>query len=69
MTTPEERTRAVLETRRFLRTLAVADEITVAGLVRTAAIGLLRHYPLEIDICISASALPSIWGDPARRWP
>ncbi|MEA3102738.1 BPSL0761 family protein, partial [Caballeronia mineralivorans] len=41
MTTPDERTRAVLDTRRFLETLATADEITVAGLVRTVAIGLL----------------------------
>jgi hypothetical protein len=69
MTTPDERTRAVLDTRRFLETLATADEITVAGLVRTVAIGLLRHYPLDLDISISASAAPGIWVQPDRRLP
>lgn len=64
MTTPEERTRAVLDTRIFLQTLAGADEITVAGLVRTVAIGLLRHYPAESEIAASASAAPCLWSDP-----
>jgi hypothetical protein len=67
MTTPDERTRAVLDTRVFLQTLAGADDITVAGLLRTVAVGLLRHYPLEIDISESSSAMPSIWGEPKWR--
>jgi hypothetical protein len=67
MTTPDERTRAVMDTRAFLQTLAGADDITVAGLLRTVAIGLLRHYPLEIDISVSSSALPSLWGEPKLR--
>jgi hypothetical protein len=66
MTTPAERTKAVLETRDFLRTLAVADEITIPGLVRTVAVGLLRHYPLDVDIEVSASALPGIWAHPKQ---
>lgn len=66
MTTPAERTKAVLETRDFLRTLAVADEITISGLVRTVAVGLLRHYPLDVDIEVSASALPGIWAHPKQ---
>lgn len=67
MTTPAERTRAVLDTRQFLQTLAAPDEISVAGLVRTVAIGLLRHYPLEVDISISASAAPAVWAEPGGR--
>ncbi|MDQ0627150.1 BPSL0761 family protein [Paraburkholderia graminis] len=63
MTTPDQRSRAVLETRQFLETLADADEISIAGLVRSVAIGLLRHYPVESDIVASASATPDIWSD------
>lgn len=65
MTTPYERTNAVLNTRDFLETLVVADEVTIPGLVQSVAIGLLRHYPLPVDIYISASALPAVWAVPA----
>lgn len=67
MTTPEERTRAVLDTRHFLQILAEPDEIAVRGLVRTVAIRLLRHYPLKMDISVSASAAPEVWADPVGR--
>jgi hypothetical protein len=67
MTTPDERTRAVLDTREFLQTLAVGGEITIPGLVRSVAIGLLRHYPLGIDISISATVAPGVWAEPVRR--
>jgi hypothetical protein len=43
MTTPRERTLAVLQTRMFLRQLANDDELPVA--VRLEAGRLLRHYP------------------------
>jgi hypothetical protein len=59
MTTPDERTKAVVETRKFLRTLAAAYEINIPGLVQTVAVGLLRHYPLDVDLDVSASALPA----------
>ncbi|MGT2469318.1 BPSL0761 family protein [Paraburkholderia terrae] len=67
MTTPDERTRAVLDTRDFLQTLAAGDEITIAGLVRSVAVGLLRHYPLESDISTSAAAAPGVWAEPVGR--
>ncbi|MFM0356532.1 hypothetical protein PQR12_23815 [Paraburkholderia nemoris] len=65
MTTPDERTKAVVETRDFLRLLVRADEVAIPGLVQTVAAGLLRHYPLDIDLSVSASALPGIWAQPA----
>ncbi|WP_241030426.1 BPSL0761 family protein [Paraburkholderia sp. Ac-20347] len=69
MTTPHERTKAVIDTRELLQMLARAEEITVSGLVQTVALGLLRHYPLDIDLDVSASALPGIWAAPKRRRP
>jgi hypothetical protein len=69
MTTPSERTKAVTDTREFLQMLARADEITVGGLVQTVALGLLRHYPLDVDLDVSASALPGLWVAPKRRRP
>jgi len=68
MTTPDERTRAVMETRWFLETLAGAcDPIDVPGLVQSVAEALLRHYPLDVDLMVTASALPGVWGEPSRR--
>jgi hypothetical protein len=68
MTTPDERSRAVMETRWFLETLVGACEpIDVPGLVQSVAEGLLRNYPLDVDLMVSASALPELWGDPSRR--
>lgn len=66
MTTPEERTNAVVETRDFLRLLAGTDEVTIRGLVQSVAVCLLRHYPLDIDLEVSAGALPGIWAVPER---
>ena len=64
MTTPRERTKAVVDTRELLRMLASADEVTVRGLVQTTAMCLLRHYPLDIDLEVSAAALPGVWAAP-----
>ncbi|WP_328811000.1 BPSL0761 family protein [Paraburkholderia metrosideri] len=64
MTTPSERTNAVIETRRFLQELASDDGHTEASEIRESARRLLRHYPLDIDISISASAFPSVWSEP-----
>ncbi|WP_310700386.1 BPSL0761 family protein [Paraburkholderia sp. USG1] len=66
MTTPYERTKAVVDTREMLEMLASADEITIGGLVQSVAIGLLRHYPLNIDLDVSAAALPGVWAPPER---
>lgn len=66
MTMPDERTKAVVETRDFLRLLAVAGEVTIPGLIQSVATGLLRHYPLDVDLAVSALALPEIWALPAK---
>jgi hypothetical protein len=67
MTTPHERTKAVTDTRELLQMLASADEITVGGLIQSVAMCLLRHYPLDIDLDVSASALPGIWAAPNHQ--
>lgn len=67
MTTPEQRTKAVIEARDFLRTLATAEEVTIRGLVQSVAVCLLRHYPNELDIAVSAAALPGVWADPMAK--
>lgn len=64
MTTPEERTKAVAETRQFLETLLGAEEEIMWGLVRTVSRQVLRHYPQNCDLEASASALPDVWASP-----
>lgn len=64
MTTPEERTKAVRETRQFLETLRGAKDEILWDLVRTVAGQLLRHYPLDFELTRSARALPDVWGAP-----
>jgi hypothetical protein len=64
MTTSSERTKAVVETRELLEILARADEVTIQGLVQSVAVCLLRHYPMDVDLAISATALPGIWAQP-----
>ncbi|WP_328822210.1 BPSL0761 family protein [Paraburkholderia nemoris] len=67
MTTPDERTKSVLDTRDFLRILVAAEDIAIPGLIQSVAEGLLRHYPLAVDLAVSAAALPGIWADPSLR--
>lgn len=69
MTTPNERTKAETDTRELLQMLASAEEISIDGLVQSVALGLLRHYPLDIDIDVSTAALPEIWAAPKYRRP
>lgn len=64
MTTPHERTKAVIETRKFLQMLASTDDVASHGDVQSVAGRLLRHYPLDIDLEVSAAALPEIWAAP-----
>ncbi|HHX4057168.1 MAG: BPSL0761 family protein [Burkholderia contaminans] len=66
MTTAYERTKSVIETREFLRRLASSDDIVSCGHARSVAVRLLRHYPLDIDLKVSAAALPGIWAVPER---
>ncbi|MGF7000809.1 BPSL0761 family protein [Paraburkholderia sp. GAS32] len=67
MTTPDERTKSVLDTRDFLRILVAAEDVAIHGLIQFVAEGLLRHYPLAVDLAVSAAALPGIWADPSLR--
>ncbi|KVC93346.1 hypothetical protein WI76_27785 [Burkholderia ubonensis] len=66
MTTAYERTKAVLETRKLLQLLGSSTGTATRDTVRDAALLLLRHYPLHIDLEISAAALPGIWASPRR---
>lgn len=62
MTTPNERTRAVLATRRFLQELcASGNGPNVPKSVRASARQLLRHYPDAWHIDIAAVAWPMAW--------
>ncbi|WP_175938375.1 BPSL0761 family protein [Caballeronia sp. BCC1704] len=67
MTTPAERTKAVVDARDFLLMLSNAEEVTIRGLVQSVAIGLLRHYPLNVDLEVSALALPGVWTHPTAE--
>lgn len=66
MTTAHERTKSVIETREFLRLLASSDDMVSRGHVRSVAVRLLRHYPLDVDLKVSAAALPGVWVAPER---
>jgi hypothetical protein len=62
MTTPSERTRAVLATRQFLEELCAGDEgLGLPKAVRTSARQLLRHYPGTWHIDMAAVAWPMAW--------
>ncbi|WP_081069353.1 BPSL0761 family protein [Burkholderia diffusa] len=67
MTTPYERTKAVIETREFLKLLASPDGVASRREIQAFAVRLLRHYPLDIDLGVSAAALPGLWTAPQQR--
>lgn len=70
MTTPDERTRAVLQTRQFLERLcSPAQPGSVAPAFREEACRLLRHYPVAGDLRLVAQALPLCWSNPASEEP
>lgn len=59
MTTPHERTRAVLETRAFLAELMDSSmHPDMPEVVRLEARRLLRHYPSASDMKLAGHALP-----------
>lgn len=64
MTTPYERTKAVIETRELLQLLASFDGPATPSAIQDLARQLLRHFPLDVDIAVSAAALPGIWAAP-----
>lgn len=70
MTTPGERTRAVLQTRQFLERLCCpAQSGSVAPELREAACRLLRHYPVAGDLRLVAQVLPLCWSNPPSEEP
>ena len=61
MTLPDERYRAVRETRRFLQSLlSVAATPGMPRVVRSQAAALLRHYPSDWDLDQLAAAAPEV---------
>lgn len=62
---PDERTRAVVETRAFLEMLACQQEgIRSPSVLQKHAKALLRHYPNNGDMRLTAVALPIWWSSP-----
>jgi hypothetical protein len=70
MTTPQERTRAVLQTERFLIDLASGQFCDTLDQIKDEAKRLLRHYPSKFDMemaCLSSKATsltPDVFGEP-----
>ena len=64
MTTPNERTRAVLLTREFLRSLAYYRRQSVPESIRLRAEALLKHYPDSEDMKLAHIICPCLFGDP-----
>lgn len=66
MTTAHERTSAVVDTRRFLQKLASDNSCANNCDIGEEAVRLLRYYPLDVDLDVSAAALPNLWSSPCR---
>lgn len=67
MTVPEERTRAVLRTRQFLRDLTNPQATPrVPTRLRERALSLLKHYPLNLHLELAAYHCPQAWGLPGE---
>jgi hypothetical protein len=65
MTTPRERTRAVLWTRDFLREMAHGEASKLPPeALRAQARALLRHFPLRGDVQLVHLALPDWFASP-----
>jgi len=63
MTTPRERTRALLQTKEFLGELADSDQTPgVPEEIRRQAKFLLRHYPGLVHLELASKALPEQYG-------
>ena len=62
MTLPDERYRAVVQTRRFLYDLTNPDHTPrVPKIIREHARAMLRHYPSDWDMNMAAEASPHIF--------
>lgn len=62
MTTPDERVRAVLQTKDFLEDLCSSETMSgVPDAVRQEARRLLRHYPSRMDLVRASRFCPHIF--------
>ena len=62
MTLPDERYRAVVQTRRFLLDLCNREHTPrVPKLIRDTARSMLRHYPSDWDMQRAAGAAPEVF--------
>ncbi len=62
MTLPDERYRAVVQTRRFLLDLCNPEHTPrVPKLIRETARSMLRHYPSDWDLQRAARACPEVF--------
>ncbi|SMC29381.1 hypothetical protein SAMN02745857_03797 [Andreprevotia lacus DSM 23236] len=62
MTTPSERTSAILRTAKFLEKLATAEGVSEG--IRREAAGLARHFPRPYDIELVAAVMDKV-NDPS----
>lgn len=67
MTTPAERTRALMQTRRLLETLTTAQDVPER--VREEAVRLLRHYPDAGDVALLHAMTPEFYDRPSATEP
>lgn len=64
VTMPDERTRAILQTKEFLVELLSAEQTPgVPETVRREARRLLRHFPGLMELHLAHRALPAVFGD------
>ena len=64
MTLPDERYRAVIQTRRFLLDLCNPQHTPrIPKLIRQTAHSMLRHYPSDWDMIIAAAAAPNVFAE------
>jgi len=72
MTLPDERYRAVIQTRRFLLDLTNPQHTPrVSKLIRQTAGAMLRHYPDEWNMKHAARDCPEVFQEqmePVNRW-
>ena len=64
MTLPDERYRAVIQTRRFLLDLCNPQHTPrVPKIIREHARSMLRHYPSDWDMTVAATDSPHIFAE------
>lgn len=67
MTTPDQRTRAVIHARRLLCQLIAPNGLRSPREVRTTARAILRHYPGVVEVSAAGEAAPNVF-DSKEAW-